>query len=311
MDLEDVHTFVNLATTCSFSRTADELHLTQPAVTRRLQRLETAVGAALVDRTRRPLRLTPAGRLALEACRHLLNAREELLTSVSGSAGQPLSEIRLGVAHALTEHALLSPVDQLRRARPDVRLVLTTGWSHDLLGQLKSGRLDAALVLLDRREKLGLGLQGQVLANERLVAIAARSLDNPPHKMADFGNSDWILNPEGCAARAALEQAFHRAGAAMRVIVETYTYELQMALVAQARGLGLVPARLLARSSSRRRLQPLALDFPGQDLHVWLAARSLPSSLESAVAALAAAVVRSLGDPDTRTRRRPPHRTVR
>ncbi|HWL85580.1 MAG TPA: LysR family transcriptional regulator [Polyangiaceae bacterium] len=295
MDIEDVRTFVTLATTRSFSRSAEELHLTQPAVTRRLQRLETTVGTSLIDRSCRPLRLTQAGVSTLESCRHLLDAFAGLLVS-AGAPGRALSEIRFGVAHALTEFALLSPVDHLRHERPDVRLVLATGWSHDLLRRLKAGRLDAAVVLLDAREKLGVGLAGTVLATEHLVPIAPRpSLVRSARRIADYRDSNWILNPEGCAARAALEQAFHRSGTPMRVIVETYTYDLQLALVAQGRGYGLVPARLLAESPYRADVESLSLEFPGQKLRIWMATRSLPPSLESAVATFGAALERGLG----------------
>lgn len=295
MDIEDVRTFVNLAATRSFSRTAEELHLTQPAVTRRLQRLETVVGGALIDRTHRPLRLTTAGISTLESCRHLLDAFAGLLVS-AGAPGRALTEIRVGVAHALTEFALLTPVDHLRHERPDVRLVLATGWSHDLLHRLKAGRLDAAVVLLDVREKLGAGLRGTVLATERLVPVGPRTSDaSGSRRLADLRDSSWILNPGGCAARAALEQAFRRAGIPMRVIVETYTYELQLALVAQGRGYGLVPARLLAESQYRPRVASLPLEFPGQKLRIWLASRSLAAPLGSAVAVFGDALERSLG----------------
>ena len=77
MELEDLRTFVALAATRSFSGAAKELFLTQSAVTRRLQRLEQALGGSLVDRRRRPLVLTAAGQAMLRrvSMHHLIELR--------------------------------------------------------------------------------------------------------------------------------------------------------------------------------------------------------------------------------------------
>jgi len=64
-----------------------------------------------------------------------------------------------------------------------------------------------------------------------------------------------FLNPEGCAAAGAPAAGLLPPTSPRRVAVETYTYELQLALVARERGLGLVPARILARSPLRSRLR--------------------------------------------------------
>jgi DNA-binding transcriptional LysR family regulator len=305
MDIEDVRTFVSLATTRSFSRTAQELYLTQPGVTRRLQRLEGTLGAVLVDRARRPLRLTAAGLAALERCRDLLDAVAELRSS-AGGPDAPASEMRLGVAHALTEFALLAPVERLRRERAHVRLLLTTGWSHDLLARVKAGLLDAAALLLAEGEALPAGLSGEAIASERLVPIAPRARGaRRARSLSDLKDSSWILNPEGCAARAALERAFRREDIPMRVIVETYTYDLQISLVAQGQGYGLVPQRILARSPSRAGVTPLPLQFPGQELGVWLVQRPLPSVLDDTLAVFRREVSRSLARRRTGRARHP------
>jgi DNA-binding transcriptional LysR family regulator len=74
------------------------------------------------------------------------------------------------------------------------------------------------------------------------------------------------------------------------VAVETYNYELQMSLVARGRGLGLVPARLLARSSSRRNLCTLnvrGMEFP---MKVWMVTGTLPLGLKEPIATLSRAL---------------------
>jgi DNA-binding transcriptional LysR family regulator len=74
MEFDDIRAFVAIAEARSVSRAARALYLTQPAVTRRMQRLESALGVTLCDRTRRPVTLTEAGQTVLERCRHVLDA---------------------------------------------------------------------------------------------------------------------------------------------------------------------------------------------------------------------------------------------
>jgi DNA-binding transcriptional LysR family regulator len=262
VEFDDIRAFLAVAEARSVSRAARERHLTQPAVSRRVQRLAAALGAVLCDRRRRPFTLTAAGQAALERCRRVLHAVRDV-HSATGGDDPPAREIRVGVAHALTEVTLTEPVDRLRRAFPRVLLSLGTGWSH-LLERVRIGALDAAVILLPDGERLPASLDATRLGRERLVVVEPRRGPRGPG-LAALDGSGWVLNPEGCAARALLRSALHAAGVRLRVAVETYTYERQLALVARHRGLGLVPARILARSPLRARVRVRrvrGVDFP-------------------------------------------------
>jgi len=283
VELDDIRAFVAVADARSVSRAARELYLTQPAVTRRVQRLERDLGVALCDRRRRPFALTEAGQAVLERCRRALHAVRDI-RSASNADALDARDVRIGVAHALTEATLTDPVDQVRRAFPRVVLSLSTGWSRELLERVRARALDAAVVLLADSERLPAGLDGTRLGHERLVVVGPRR--GPALEMASLGDAGWILNPEGCAARALLQRALLAANLRLRVAVETYTYELQLALVARGRGLGLVPARILARSPLRSRLRVRripGLDFP---LTIWAVRGRATPELEPIWAAL-------------------------
>jgi DNA-binding transcriptional LysR family regulator len=285
MDINDARTFIAVVEAGSVSRAARELHLTQPAVTRRVQRLEQAVGAELIDRRKRPFALTDIGQAALERCRRLVSTRDELKALAQGGLS-PTRECRIGVAHALTELALMEPIEELRDTFPSVVLRLYTGWSPDLVERVRSGALDAAVVLLPEGESLPSGTDGAVLASEELVVIAPRRWRSRALTMRELADIGWILNPEGCAVRAWLQRLLARGGVPLRVGVEAYNYELQMSLVARARGVGLVPTRLLARSSSRKELSALrvrGLEFP---MSIWLITGLLAPALDLPVKTL-------------------------
>ena len=238
--------------------------------------------------------LTGAGQAALERCRRLLNdVREVRAAAMDGEL--PMGEIRIGVAHALTELTLTEPVGQIRRTFPKIALRLSTGWSRELLERVRSGALDAAVILLPEGERLPVELVGEQIGKERLVVIGSRQGDRPPvRRIQDLAGVQWILNPEGCGARAALRRTLLRANINMVVTVETYNYELQLALVVQNRGLSLVPERVLTRSRSRSRLRALrvsGLEFP---MTIWTVHREPLAGLDGVIAELSRVLVEKL-----------------
>jgi DNA-binding transcriptional LysR family regulator len=299
MDISDARTFIAVVEAGSVSRAARELHLTQPAVTRRVQRLEQAVGAQLIDRRKRPFALTDIGQAAIERCRRLVSTRDELRSLAQGG-GMPTREFRVGVAHALTELALIEPIDEMRQAFPAVVARLYTGWSVELVARVRSGALDAAVVLLPAGETLPSGTDGDALASEQMTVIAPREWRARAWTMRGAAEVGWILNPEGCAVRAWLQRLLGRAGMPLLVGVETYNYELQMALVARARGIGLVPGRLLARSPSRQKLCKMrvrGLEFP---MTIWMIRSVLTPPLEQPLNTLRHALKSRLARADGR-----------
>ena len=303
--VEDIRTFVAVADAGAVSTAARELHLTQSAVSRRVQRLEQAIGVHLVNRRHRPFALTAEGVRALESCRRMLAAAAELRDTASPTPGTA-GNLALGVAHALTELVLVEPMETLGQSWPNVRWQVSTAWSQDLLERVKAGALDAACVLLPDGQPLPHGLTGRVLASEELVIIAPRAWADRLTTPAQVARCGWVLNPEGCAARAWLRRTLGRRDVPFQVRVDAYSYELQMALVARRRGLGLVPRRLLARSASRHRLATpriKGLRFP---FTIWIATADDSTRLPGALAELGDTLARQLatGNPSRTARAR-------
>jgi DNA-binding transcriptional LysR family regulator len=284
MQLSDVRTFIAVADTRSVSRAAQELHLTQPAVTRSLQRLEQRLGATLVDRRARPFELTDFGSRALERCRSLLLAAGAV-SGLQGEDASPQGELRIGVAHALSQAVLTSPLEKVQRRYPRVLLKVYSAWSRDLLGRLKAGSIDACAFLWPEGEALDPSFTFERVGTESIHLIASRASRKTPRTISDLNDHPFVLSPEGCAARQGLRQAMAREHSTLRVTIETYNYDLQMALVARGRGLGAVPGRLLKSSRHRTRLRTLKVKGVDLPFGLWLVRRQVPGAVEPALAA--------------------------
>ena len=178
MNLGDLKAFVAVAEAESVNRAAAKLNLTQPAVTRRVQSLEAAIGVALLDRSSKPPTLTEDGRRALAYGRKVLHAIDDL-SSQAGAKGVLGGEFRLGIAPGLADQALGQPLDAVVRSFPNVGLRIAADWSSELLERLQSDGLDAALVLLTEPQLASREVELRSFSQDEVVVIAARRTPMP------------------------------------------------------------------------------------------------------------------------------------
>ena len=291
MNIQDIRAFVAAAETGSVNRAAARLNLTQPAVTRRIQSFEAAIGDGLFNRTVKPAVLTALGQHVLEHCRHVLSAVADLEACVT-SAAAPAGELRAGVAHGLGEMVLTTPLDALRRSFPRIRLQVSSNWSAGLIEQIRSGALDCAVGLLTDAHTVPAGLSTIPLGAEQVVIVSASRAptrrDGAPWRLRDLAGESWFLNPPGCGCRAALVRVFDRQQLALQIAAEVFGEDLQLSLLAHSGGLGLVPRRQFDHSPHRHRLQMLqVLDFV-LPATVTLIRNAVPGRFDPAIDLLAA-----------------------
>ncbi len=261
-------------------RAAERLHLTQPGLTRRVQNLETTLGAELLDRQSKPLKPTATGNEVYALARSVLSAVDDLL-SVASPDSDPCGELRMGMPPFLADVALEKPVDHLRSAFPRLTLRVTAGWSPSLVQSVERGALDASVVLMPSNFIPPDTLRATALAFQPTVIVAPRSLGLPdtPVTLADLARYVWVLNQNGCGMRSTLSRALDAAGLPFNVAVEAFGSELQLSLVSRGLGLGVATPDILERSAYRDALQVIdAVDFR-TGAEVWFVHGSLPGRL--------------------------------
>jgi LysR family hydrogen peroxide-inducible transcriptional activator len=132
----------------SFSRAAENAHVTQPTLSAGIQELEKLLGAPVVDRARSGVILTAAGQEAVRRAEDILTRAEDLVQAARG-AGQPLAgRFRLGVIPTVAPYLLPRALPVLRDRFPKLKLFLREDLTQRLIGALKAGALDAALIAL-------------------------------------------------------------------------------------------------------------------------------------------------------------------
>jgi DNA-binding transcriptional LysR family regulator len=297
MKIDDIDAFVAVIRCQSISQAAHALQLTQPAITRRVQNFEQALGVALFDRQTKPLKPTLMGQQVYQRCLGILREMDALRELVASDA-PPSGTLRLGVPQTLGDVVLLDALKQLRLRFPELRTQVATGWGSQLLGKVEQGELDAVAALFPAGKLFADNLLGESLGELELVVVSARARGfKRSSGLADVQADGWILNPDGCGFRAGLQRALAGQGLNLKINLETFGTELQLGLVAEGLGLGLVPRDLLERSAHRERLVALTLkDFkPIMDL--WLVFPRFLGNLQAPVECFGELVAQSLKAP--------------
>lgn len=198
LDIEAVEAFVMIAELKSFTRAAEALGTTQGAISVKLKRLEQRIGAKLLERTPRHVRLSAQGAAFLDRARDFLAAHEAALASLS----TPARQFVVGVAAHVAGPELPPLLAQLHAHDPGLRIEVRLENSRTLLEAFDRGEIDAAIVRRedDRRD-------GEVLAPEHFGWFAAPTFEHrqgEPLRIA-------ALSPS-CGVRDIATQALDAAG---------------------------------------------------------------------------------------------------
>jgi DNA-binding transcriptional LysR family regulator len=148
MDIAALQAFLAVAETGSFSRAAERIFLTQPAISKRIALLEDELGAKLFDRVGRSPQLTPAGQALAARARELLKDFEDVRRVITNLGGTIGGELRLAMSHHIGLHRLPPALKRFHDSYPDVRLDLRFMDSEQACHAVAQGELDVAIVTL-------------------------------------------------------------------------------------------------------------------------------------------------------------------
>lgn len=306
--LEELKAFTAVVDRTSLTKAADALALTQSAVSRRVQALEARLGATLLDRSSRPPTATAVGRRVYQSATALLRDLDRLM-SIPNDECEPSGTLRLGLPQVVADVALFDVAVGLKAAFPGLDLRCRTEWSSGLQVQVASGDLDAATVMVPAGSAPPPGTRGHFIATLDVLVVQSQQapIATTPVTIAHLAEQQWILNPQGCGYRAALQRAMEGAGKQVRLGIDLHGTETQLRLVAAGLGLGLAPTRLLADSRFLQDLCPVEVTDFALKLDLWLLRAPEIGNLSRALDVLGQVLVKtfeigrpSQGDPGRR-----------
>src|SRR5688572_10508780 len=246
LELDELRSLVALAAHGHFGRAAEALGVSQPALTKRLQRLEEKVGGELLVRGYRELRLTEAGRLLLEKSRQLLGDSERALELSREAARGEAGLLRIGFGVASIVQLLPRTLQRFRARHPRVQVNLRDMSTLAQTEALQAGEIDLGFVRLPVVEP---ALECVPILHERLVvAVSARSSWRERNGLASLAGQPFVACSDVISASyyAHVLALCQSAGFAPRVVAETNELFSLLQLVRAGLGVALVPSAAAA-----------------------------------------------------------------
>ena len=242
MNLRDLQYLVAVADHQHFGKAADVCHVSQPTLSQQIKKLETYLGVAIFERDNRHVRLTPIG-IDLVAKARRIVAESENLIQLAKSAGDPsVGDLRIGAFPTLAPYYLPKVLPAVRKKLPNLRLFLVEEKSPQLIQQLQSGELDAALLAMPIKQE---GLDAVPLFEESFwLTVAA---DHPLARRKSVNVEDlqglslMLLEDGHCLREQALEVC-QLAGASESATFKASSLETLRQMVASGLGVTLLPA---------------------------------------------------------------------
>jgi DNA-binding transcriptional LysR family regulator len=260
MHLQDLSTFLSVASERSFSVAAKKLHRTQPAVSQAIRRIEEELGERLFDRSSRTGTLTEAGRLLQDFATRLLR-----LAADAELAVRELQQVRRGRviigANEAAVHSLLPLVEQFSRMHPQAIVEVRRVPSRQIATEILNRSLDCGVLTFQPPDK---GLQSIALGRDELVLLT-----NPNHPLArrkrvsieEVGRQTVIAHNDPSPARDRVLRLYERRHAPINIQIALPSLDGIKRAVEMGLGVAVLPRRCALTEIARGQLA--AVRVPG------------------------------------------------
>ena len=240
MELYPLQVFLTVATEKSFSRAAEKLLRTQPAVSLALQRLEQELGEKLIDRSGKELLLTDSGRAVLEYARRFESLRLELDNSLAELRDKSAGRLIIGANESTTLY-LLRHIERYRELYPKIKVQVRRSLSSKIPGELLDGNLELGAISYDPGDER---LKSKVVYSDALAFVVS-----PKHRLAhkktvsitELASEIFIAHNVLSPYREIVLREFHNHKVPLRMDVEMPTVETIRKLVISNVGVAFLP----------------------------------------------------------------------
>lgn len=259
MELYPLKVFLAVATEKSFSRAAEKMLRTQPAISLAVQRLEAELGDRLIDRSATPPILTDAGRIVADYARRFENLEAELQNALTELRDNSAGRLVIG-ANESTSLYLLQHIEQYRHTYPKVRVQVRRSLSSRIPSQLIDGDLELGVISYDPEDEL---LVSKVIYTDHLAFVVS-----PNHRFAgrdsvsitELGMETFIAHNVFSQYREAVLRAFQRHKVPLNMDVEMPTVETIRIMVQRNEGVAFLPKMCVEQDLQKEALHEVRVE---------------------------------------------------
>jgi DNA-binding transcriptional LysR family regulator len=246
MDNQNLKAFITVADCRSFSDAADQLYITQSAISKRIAQLELQIGKKLFDRIARQVSLTEAGKELLPRAQRILKEYEDALQAINDLSGEASGTLRLAISHHLGLHRLPPVLKQFSKQYPNVTLDIEFMDSEKAYEQVLHGESEVAVITLalDSHHNIN----SKKIWNDPLRFICAQdhplaNLKKP--QLSDLAEYPIILPGLNTYTGRIIQNLFQREGIPLKAPMSTNYLETISTMVEIGLGWSVLPETLV------------------------------------------------------------------
>ncbi len=247
MDINNLETFIEVAESKSFSRSAETLHLTQPAVSKRIAALETELSFKLFDRAGRTVHLTEAGKVLLPAARKITAEVSRISTEIITLGKEVGGKLSIGAIEHVGLDRLAPLLKSYRESYPGVEMDVRILDVEEMLSDIDSGGIELVLCSTNTPNPVvnsQLRLTNFRVCTEKQLVVAAMD-----HPLANFSNitvtelAEYpaVLPPPNSATRQSIDRIMGTNGVEAQIVMEARDMSATKSFAASGLGWALLP----------------------------------------------------------------------
>ena len=247
MDFEKLRTFYTIARTKSFTKAAEELNLTQPAVSSQISSLEEKYGIRLFERIGRKVYLTKAGEVLLPYAEKIIAMFEEAKLAITKIKDPTFGKLNFGASMISGIHIIPGILEEFKRAYPKIETHVRITYAYEILNLIEENEIDFGIIDERGTERAKTIFEIEPLVEDRLILVV-----HPDHKLAkrkrikikELKKENLILTEKRSSLRAFFELSLTKKGLTLFPFMEFGNVEAVKKMV--EKGLGVAVLSVLS-----------------------------------------------------------------
>jgi LysR family transcriptional regulator, transcriptional activator of the cysJI operon len=205
-----LHVFVKVAEKKNFTRAAEELHMTQPAVSQHIQTLERLMGTKLLERNNKYVKLNKAGEIVYHHAKEILGLYTRMNHLIDDLMNRASGALSIGASYTYGEYILPHIMAELHKQYPLIKPAITIGNSNEIVEMVSNHQLDVGIIEMDIEIK---DVYIEPFAEDQMFIIASANHPYAKKKRVsidDLRSETWIVRETGSGTRKATDKLFSK-----------------------------------------------------------------------------------------------------
>lgn len=209
---QQLEVFVMVAEKQNFTRAAEALHMTQPAVSQYIRMLEENMGQRLLERTNKYVYLNKAGEIVYHHAKEIIALYDRMENLVEDLTDNPVGPLSIGASYTFGEYVLPEILAKMKRNYPEIKPIVSIGNTKEIADLVKRHQLDIGIVEGDVIQDKELTMEDVATDFMYIVASPQHPLNLRKDKIEakSLEQVDWFLREKGSGTRAAIDKVFQQ-----------------------------------------------------------------------------------------------------